>query len=325
MLNKRLVRILSDGKFHSGSEIGKQLEVSRAAVWKQIKKLGDFGLTVHAVPGKGYQIPGGVDLLDRAKITQALGASSHDVAPCLDLVDVVDSTNLYVMDKIVKAIPDRRAPFVCISESQVAGRARYGRVWGSTFGSNVYLSMGAKIQQGVGSLEKVNAAASIAVLESLMLGSDYCSVRWPNEIFAKDKKLGEVVSELKGDVAGVCHLVVGVSLNLRTPAMMARSKETENLAYLQELVQTGLDRNKVISGIIAILLGLYEALEADGLNSYLSRWPQYDALSEKAVQLVIDGQRVQGRVKGIDHSGRLKLETKEGLESFSGAEIEYID
>jgi len=325
VLNKRLIQILADGKFHSGSEIGKVLEVSRAAVWKQIKKLGDFDLTVHAVPGKGYQIPGGIDLVDRERILNLLEQMGHNVTSTLETVDVVDSTNHYVLDKVVKTIPDR-GPWVCVAESQIAGRARYGRIWGSPYGANVYLSVGGRVRHGVESLDAVNSAASIAVMEALNLKQYRCAVKWPNAIVARGKRLGNVQVELKGESTGPCCLVLGVNLNLRPPSMMARRNDSDEKSYLLDIAQGLSDRNQLVAEIADSLLCLFRAVQTSGVQRYLDRWAQYDDLAERPVRFVSGDQQLKGRALGIDSTGRLRLQTESGgIEALSGGEVEYLD
>lgn len=36
---QNLLKVLADGKYHSGSDLGKLFGVSRAAVWKVIQKI----------------------------------------------------------------------------------------------------------------------------------------------------------------------------------------------------------------------------------------------------------------------------------------------
>ena len=57
MKQAELLRILSDGQFHSGEEIGEALGVSRAAVWKQLQKLEAMNIPFNSVKGKGYRLP----------------------------------------------------------------------------------------------------------------------------------------------------------------------------------------------------------------------------------------------------------------------------
>jgi BirA family biotin operon repressor/biotin-[acetyl-CoA-carboxylase] ligase len=47
-----LIRLLSDGNFHSGQQLGEHLGVSRAAVWKQLKKLAALGIPMEVVKAR---------------------------------------------------------------------------------------------------------------------------------------------------------------------------------------------------------------------------------------------------------------------------------
>ena len=51
-----LIAALADGSFHTGDELGARFGVSKAAVWKAIRKVGELGLDVHSVRGKGYRL-----------------------------------------------------------------------------------------------------------------------------------------------------------------------------------------------------------------------------------------------------------------------------
>ena len=53
---RKLLTHLSDGQFHSGEALGEALGVSRAAVWKQLKKLDELDIPYSSVKGKGYRL-----------------------------------------------------------------------------------------------------------------------------------------------------------------------------------------------------------------------------------------------------------------------------
>ena len=67
-----LLMLLADGSFYSGSDLGRQLGVSRAAVWKRIQRVTDeFGIAVQSVPGKGYRLAQPLQLLNLDSIKLA--------------------------------------------------------------------------------------------------------------------------------------------------------------------------------------------------------------------------------------------------------------
>src|SRR5262245_31149105 len=71
-LKYQLIQLLADGKFHSGEELGNELQVSRSAIWKTLQDFGEMGIEVHRIKGKGYQLPNGLELLDRNIINALL-------------------------------------------------------------------------------------------------------------------------------------------------------------------------------------------------------------------------------------------------------------
>src|SRR3546814_11525034 len=74
-----LLKLLKDGRFHSGQALGTALGISRSAVWKQLQHLeAELGLSVHKVRGKGYRLAKPLVLLDAAEIGEIGRASCRE-------------------------------------------------------------------------------------------------------------------------------------------------------------------------------------------------------------------------------------------------------
>src|SRR5690554_8213766 len=86
-----LLKMMSDGQFHSGEELGRALGVSRAAVWKTLNRLEDDGYPLQRVRGKGYRVPQGASMLDLSAIQAAARASADHIG--WQLLDAVDYCN----------------------------------------------------------------------------------------------------------------------------------------------------------------------------------------------------------------------------------------
>ena len=132
---ERLLRLLADGNYHSGQELGDALGISRTAVWKQLQKLQQWGLPFQTHRGRGYVIPGGLDLLDERVVRAGLSAEAGGLLTSLAVLAEVDSTNSWLLRG------GQSAGAVCLAERQLAGRGRRGRAWVSPFAQNVYLSL----------------------------------------------------------------------------------------------------------------------------------------------------------------------------------------
>jgi BirA family biotin operon repressor/biotin-[acetyl-CoA-carboxylase] ligase len=131
-----LLRLLADGRLHSGERLAQALGVSRTAVWKGIERLRLRGIDIEAVPRRGYGLPKPVELLEADAIWAAVAAARRQRLRSLDLEFDIDSTN----SRLLAAPPPPRSEAdVVLSELQHAGRGRRGRSWIAPFGGSVAL------------------------------------------------------------------------------------------------------------------------------------------------------------------------------------------
>ncbi|MFP3442478.1 biotin--[acetyl-CoA-carboxylase] ligase, partial [Pantoea sp. SIMBA_133] len=78
-----------------------------------------------------------------------------------------------------------------IADCQTSGRGRRGRVWQSPRGENLYLSMGLTFHGGFSVLDGLSLVLGVAVANALeRLGVPEVGLKWPNDIFLPDGKLG---------------------------------------------------------------------------------------------------------------------------------------
>ena len=313
----RIVELLADGQFHSGDELGRELGISRAAVWKQIQKLEEKGLEVFSVKGKGYKLHTPVELLVADQIKAHMSDKGLSLLGGIDLHGVVSSTN----DIAMRAASDGVASgYVCLAEQQTAGRGRRGRTWVSPFGSNIYLSAVWHFYGGAAALEGLSLATGLAVAETLhSMGCSSVALKWPNDLLVGSAKLGGVLLEMTGDPTGHCQVVLGVGLNTRLREGDAQHIDQE---YTQ-LSDHGLDvsRNALAGRVISALLVMLEQFSRHGFAHFHSRWESFDAYRDKPVAILAGSHATKGVARGVDATGGLRLETSEGLEIFKGGEL----
>lgn len=311
-----LLQLLGDGKNHSGQELASLLNVSRTAIWKQLAKLEGLGLELLSQSGKGYCLVGGLELLEKDRISSLLVSSAvHDIAD-LTLLKLVDSTNSYLM---------RQEPSngisVCFAEFQTAGRGRRGRQWVSPFASNIYLSLRLSISSGLGAVEGLSLAVGVAVAHALHeLGVADVQLKWPNDVLWSGKKLGGILIEVVGDPSGVCHLVVGLGLNLRTEKSMTDAIDQPWVA-LDTILSVPLSRNRVAACLLNHIIPLLSDYEMRGFVGYKSAWESLNAHANQQVDLFMGSVHMAGLVRGVNAAGALLLETDKGLEVFHGGEV----
>jgi len=305
-----LISILADGEFHSGEQLGSAMGMSRAAINKHIQTVRDWGVDIFTVPGKGYSLPHPIQLLDEATIISMLPAGRVSVLP------VIDSTNQYLLDRI----SELSSGDACVAEYQQAGRGRRGRKWFSPFGSNLYLSMYWKLDQGPAAAMGLSLVIGIVMAEVLQrLGAADVRVKWPNDLYLKDRKLAGILVELTGKTGDAAQLVIGAGINLKMREPVA---DTINQGWIN-LQEAGvnIDRNELTATLLKELRAALLHFEKEGLAPFITRWRGLDNFLDRPVKLLIGDQEIHGIGRGIDQQGALLLEQEGIIKPYIGGEI----
>ena len=272
--NSSLVKIselLSDGQYHDGTSIGKKCGITRAAVWKIIKKFEEYGIEIQSVKGKGYLLKTPLILLDAHKIKKNIKKSSI----IIDVLEKVASTNDYLKNHFSQ---DNKIK-ICISEMQSKGRGRFNRQWHSPFGQNIYFSCAYSFQKDMSELSGLslitglgvcNAIESITQLNSL-------SIKWPNDIVVYQQKIAGILIDIHAESNGFCNAIIGIGINVNM--QHAAKKEIDQpWSSLQKITGNYIDRNLLCAALINFLINYLERFSTFGLSDFIDEWKEKDCL-----------------------------------------------
>ncbi|KPX13813.1 Bifunctional biotin-- synthetase/biotin operon repressor [Pseudomonas syringae pv. delphinii] len=308
-----LLKLLADGAFHSGQVLGESLGVSRSAVWKQLQQLeSDLGIEVHKVRGRGYRLATPIVLLDPAAIVESGMPGDWSVRT----YDSIDSTNAEASRLIALGAP---MPLLVVAEQQTAGRGRRGRKWVSPFAENLYYSLVLRIDGGMRQLEGLSLLVGLAVMNVLRdMGVQGAGLKWPNDVLVGRQKIAGILLELIGDPADVCHVIIGIGVNVN----MRASTQVDQL-WTSVRLQTGTpaDRNTIAARISAQLEALLAVHRQEGFLAFQKEWERGHLWQGAAVKLLSGIETVEGVVLGVDSLGALRLEVNGFEKSFSGGEL----
>jgi len=319
---KKILSLLADGEFHSGTELAIALGISRSAVWKQLNGLTELGLQHSAVSGKGYRLENSLELLVASKINAVVNDQAGALMSSLEIHDQIDSTNRYLVERSQN---NGLSGSVCFAEYQTDGKGRRGRQWVSPYGCNIYLSILWRFQQGPAAISGLSLAIGVAVIRALKQHQVAdIGLKWPNDIYSQGKKLGGILVEVSGETDGPCSAVIGLGLNLFLPEAKAQGI-TQAWTDLTKITgQKRLFRNKLAGTLLNHLLPVIAEYEGIGIHAYLDEWRDYDCLSGQAATLFVGQQQFEGMVRGIDDNGMLLIERPDGsIQTFASGEVSF--
>jgi len=315
-LVQRVYGLLSDQQLHSGTRLAAECDVSRSAIGKAIAALRELGVSVHAVPHRGYRLPRATAPLDASRISEALPPA---VAGRLRHAAIVWSTGSTNADLLLQAdLPTGRFD-VLAAEFQSAGRGRRTRSWIAPPGGAICLSLSWSFASLPAAIGTLSLAVGVCVLRALArLGIAGVELKWPNDLVAANAKLGGILAELRAEAAGPAFVVIGIGLNVALGAIIlerikASGTQATDLAALAAAVP---DRNAIIAALVAELVAGMLQFERSGFDAFATEWRAADALVGKAVRVNLDGSSVSGHARGIDLDGALCVQTREGVQRF---------
>jgi BirA family biotin operon repressor/biotin-[acetyl-CoA-carboxylase] ligase len=123
-------------------------------------------------------------------------------------IKIVDSTNLYLKNN------PQKEDTIVYTFNQTSGRGRENRSWVSLEDKNLALSV---------LLHPKNIVSPIWLIASLSLSltkilkkykiKDYW-IKWPNDIYIKDKKLAGVLAESEWQNGKISRVIIGIGINI---------------------------------------------------------------------------------------------------------------
>jgi BirA family biotin operon repressor/biotin-[acetyl-CoA-carboxylase] ligase len=210
---------------------------------------------------------------------------------------------------------------IVITHSQTRGRGQRGNGWEAEPGMNLTFSLLLKPHFMLAKQQfDLTMAVSLGVFDFLSARiPGRVKIKWPNDLLIGDKKIAGILIE--NGLAGeqIQQSIVGIGLNVNQFLFSINTATSLKL-------ETGLDfvNNDELNSLVEKLEGRYLQLRAgrrlELLNTYLRNL--YRVGEEHP--FLVNGQKMQGRIEGVDESGRLKIHTN-GMDRFFGLkEISFV-
>lgn len=315
----QILQLLADGDIHSGEWLGRELGISRAAVWKQIAVLRKKGMQVEVIRGRGYRLVQSLEPWSTKEVLAALSPAARNLVALLQVEETVASTNDVVADLMHRQ--PKGGAVACIAEEQTAGRGRRGREWFSPWGRNFYGSVGWTFPEGLMALEGLSLAVGVAMARALRRhGAAGVQLKWPNDLVAGGAKLGGILIEVQAEAGGPCHVVIGIGINLSLPADSAEQLGRA-VTDVASLVPGSLRKNALGAAVLEEVVLLLQDYSRCRFSAVRDEWLALDALRGTPVRLTGLPQDVDGVAEGVDERGALLLRTPEGLQTFQAGEV----
>ena len=149
------------------------------------------------------------------------------------ILEEVDSTNTWLADNVAELA----SGVAVMARAQSAGRGQRGTSWESAPGKNLTLSLLLK-PEGVPAAKSfiLSEAVAVAVAETVeaIVPDVNVSIKWPNDIYVGDLKLGGVLIENSLFASDIDHSIVGLGLNINQEKFLSDAPNPISLFQITE-------------------------------------------------------------------------------------------
>lgn len=305
----------TDG-YVSGQQISEQLGVSRAAVWKAIRRLQDEGYQVEAVRNKGYHIVGTPDVMTKEELDSLM--KTRWAGRNILYYETTDSTNLRI-----RQAGDEGAPHgtLAVADRQTAGRGRRGRTWESPAGSSIYMSVLLRPDIAPNKASMLTLVMALSVAEGIQQCIPIIQIKWPNDIIVNGKKLVGILTEMSAQVDYINHVTVGVGINVNMTAFQEEIADTATSLSLE--CGHAVKRAPLIAAVMERLEENYEIfLETEDLSGLMERYSALLVNRDRDVRIIGEKETYQAHAIGIDRTGELIVRREDGtMEKIYAGEV----
>lgn len=293
--------------------------ISMASVRSVLEALHAAGLPLCTGPDGAWHLTDRMDLLDRRTVLDGLHPDSRDLLDELAVAWQVDSTNA----RLIAATPlEATGAHLLIAEGQTVGRGRQGRTWVSPLCRHIYLSLSCPVAGGWAAMGGLSLAVGVMVARALeSCGACGIGLKWPNDLFTAQGKLGGVLIESSGAMRGPARATVGIGINVHDsrPAGDAISQDWD---WLDRATGRWIDRNALVVAMIDQLLPGIDRFQQEGLAPFLADYAKRDVLAGQAIWIDNgQGARQPGTALGVADDGSLRVCDADGERRLYAGEV----
>jgi len=288
----------------SGEEISRDLNISRAGIWKYIEDFRRQGYEIDAVPRRGYRILSSPDKLLPWEIKFKLGTTY--IGQDIIYKETISST----MDEALRlGIAGAAAGTVVCAETQTKGRGRLGREWISPPSKGIYASLILRPQTPLSEVAQLTLVSAVAVCEALRNTSGLDAlIKWPNDILINGKKTAGILTELNAEMDRVRFVVVGCGINVNSLVAQLPPEATS----LKIEAKKDLSRVAVLQDVLRSFEKWLNIFEAEGFATVRGRWKELSATLGQRVKFVEPRGEVVGTAFDLAPDGSLLLRKDNG-------------
>lgn len=148
-----------------------------------------------------------------------------------------------------------------MAEYQTSGKGQRGNSWESEYGKNLTFSTvfyPQTIDPASQFILSMAVASAICTALAHYVHADCLQIKWPNDIYWKDKKIAGILIE--NDLTGsqISQSIIGIGININQEEFHSSAP---NPVSLRQITKKETDRMEVLNSVLEHIIDLYSRIE----------------------------------------------------------------
>ena len=233
----------------------------------------------------------------------------------------VESTNVYVRQLLnQEEVPEGS---IIVADNQTAGKGQPGNTWETEAGCNLTFSLVLHPDMVPSNRQfLISQITALAVKDALEKQISPIKVKWPNDIYYKDKKICGILIENDLMAKHIITSILGVGININQPFFRS---DAPNPISLYQLLGKQVDRNEVLSAFVKALFFYYTQL-IKGEESKIQQLYLNSLYRGKGIYPYTDSKgSFDALIKAVEPDGHLVLkDTKGQIRRYIFKEVSFV-
>ena len=234
------------------------------------------------------------------------------------ILDTVDSTNNYAMARVHDGLANHG--MVWFAHEQTAGKGQRGKAWIMEKGKNIAMSLVLepdKLQ--ITNQFHLSAAVALACFDFVKFyAGDETKIKWPNDLFWRDRKAGGILIENKFKGKAWKWAVVGIGININQTQFDNFLIKAVSLKEITGIFFNNIDLAKELHALLMKNLG-----ELNTAENIMEQYNEHLYKINKNVTLKNKDIKFETVIKGVNEEGQLI--TVDSIEHrFNFGEVEWV-
>lgn len=231
-----------------------------------------------------------------------------------------DSTNTY-LKKIVEKnnVPEGT---IVITKKQIKGKGQRTNKWESEEGKNLTFSLLLKPNIHAEQVFMVSKAVSLGIVDAISEFNAQFTIKWPNDIYYKNKKLAGILIENQFAGDRISHAIIGIGININQEKFIS---DAPNPISLKNITNKEFDLKLMLDKIINKIVDWYNVLENNNIDKINETYHKYLYRRTDYHSFKTEKETIQAKIIEVKDDGELILETAEKQQmGFYFNEINFV-